>query len=221
MQNLISIIIPAYNGAEYIAETIEGIKRQKMDVEIIVVDDCSADNTAEIAEDLGCHVIRHTKNTGQVIGKNTGIRAAKGSYVIFNDQDDIMRDGALQRLFQELGTDKVASAVMAKSQDFLSPDAQSVSSFVKTEAVWGMFTGATLFRKEVFDIIGLFDESVKLNTGETIIVMSKMKEHNLEMKKIDFISVDRRIHDNNFGITNQKKEYQDYASVLRAKLVSK
>lgn len=221
MTSLISVIIPAYNGVKYIQETIGGIKKQNMNVEIIVVDDCSTDNTVEIAEKAGCKVIRHSENKGQVIGKNTGIKAAKGEYIIFNDQDDIMREGTLSRLASELDADENAAAVMAKSLDFISPDAKNASNMGRREPVWGMFSGATMFRKSTFDVIGLFDENVRLNTGETIIIQDKMNTHNLLMKKIDFIATDRRIHDNNFGMTNQKKEYQDYASVLRAKLVKK
>lgn len=221
MNDLISIIIPAYNGSKYIAETIEGINKQHMNTEIIVVDDCSSDNTAQIAKDMGCKVITHKKNLGQVLGKNTGIRASKGKYIVFNDQDDIMKPEALQRLYQEITADDKAAAIMAKVQDFISPDATINSSLARPEPVWGMFTGATIFRKSTFDTIGLFDENLKLNTGETIIIQDKMQKHNLIMKKIDFISTDRRIHDNNFGITNQKKEYKDYASVLRAKLGKK
>ena len=217
MNDLITVIIPAYNGEKYIKETIDGIKAQNLNTEIIVVDDCSTDNTVAIASAAGCHVIRHTSNKGQVIGKNTGIRAAQGNYIVFNDQDDIMREGTLSRLLQELKSDPTAAAVMAKSLDFLSPDATINASKARKDAVWGMFSGATMFRKSTFDIIGLFDESIKLHTGETIVVQNKMKEHNLIMKKIDYIATNRRIHDNNFGVTNPEKEYKDYATVLRAR----
>lgn len=217
MNKLISIIIPIYNGARYIAETIQGIQFQNVNVEIIVIDDVSPDKSAQIAKAMGCTVIHHEKNTGQVIGKNTGIRHAKGEYIVFNDQDDIMREGALKTLYDAIESSPEASAVMAKSLDFISPDAKN-QKLGRKEPVWGMYSGATIFKKSMFDIIGLFDEDVRLNTGETIIVQNKMKEHNLIMEKIDFIATNRRIHDNNFGVTNQSKEYKDYATVLRAKL---
>lgn len=215
---MVTLIIPAYNGAKYIAETIAGVNAQDAAHELIVVDDCSTDDTASIAESLGARVIRHTENRGQVIGKNTGVRAARGEYIVFNDQDDIMRPGTLSRLLAELDADQSAAAVMGKSLDFLSPDATVPAGRARTAPVWGMFSGATMFRKSTFDTIGLFDETVKLNTGETMIIQNKMQEHGLTMKKIDFIAVDRRIHDNNFGITNPAKEYQDYATVLRQRL---
>ena len=59
MNELISIIIPVKNGHKYLGEAIAGIRKQNMNVEILVVDDASTDDTALIAESLGCKVLRH------------------------------------------------------------------------------------------------------------------------------------------------------------------
>lgn len=220
MNDLISVIIPAYNGAKYIAETIEGIKAQQMNVEIIVVDDCSPDNSGEIAKELGCKVVKHEKNMGQVAGRNTGVNAASGSFVIFNDQDDVMRKGSLHHLYQELNSDNKVVAVMAKLQDFLSNDITKETA-LRDEPYYGLLSGAILFKKDIFGIIHPFKSDSHLDAGEMIMLQDQMTRHNMVMKKIDFIATDRRIHDNNFGRTGQKKEFTDYASLLRAKLTKK
>ena len=80
MNDLISIIMPVKNGEKYLKEAIQGLRRQKMDIEIIVVNDASTDHTVDIACELGCHVISHEKSKGQVVAKNTGIQKAKGDY---------------------------------------------------------------------------------------------------------------------------------------------
>lgn len=66
-------------------------------------------------------------------------------------------------------------------------------------------------------------EEIKLQDVNIDIIdwCAKMKENNLEIKKLDFVSVNRRIHNTNFGRTHKEKEYQDYASILRAKLKRK
>lgn len=219
MNELISVIIPVKDGDKYIKEAIEGILAQDMNIEIIVVDDASSDNTVEIAESYGCKVVRHEVTKGQVAGKNSGLKVAGGKYILFHDHDDIMTEGALKKLYEELSCDDNYSAVQAKVQDFYSddlPEEERLNTQIKQEPYWGLFTGATLIRKKTFDIIGYFNES--LTAGEIIEWQSKMDSNGLKIKKIDFVSTMRRIHSSNYGKTNQNKEFKDYAAILRAKL---
>ena len=219
MNDLISVIIPVKNGArgKYINQAIDGIKSQGMNVEIIVVDDCSTDNTVEIAESYGCKVVKHETSKGQVAGKNNGLRIAEGKYILFHDHDDVMKDGALKRLYDEFEPDVMA--VEAKVQDWYSPDLpeeEKAKTPIKPEPYWGLYTGAILIKKEVFDTIGFFNEAV--HTGEIIEWQSKMDSNGLKIKKIDFVSTQRRVHATNFGKTHQQTEFKNYAAILRAKL---
>ena len=217
MNDLISVIIPVKNGANYIKEAIEGILSQKMNTEIIVVNDCSEDNTSEIAKSLGCKVLFHDTPKGQVAGKNTALNVAEGKYILFHDHDDVMLEGALKRLYDEFEPEIMA--VEAKVKDWFSPDLseeERAKTLINPEPYWGLFTGAILIRKVVFGKIGLFNETVK--TGEIIDWQSRMDSNGLKIKKIDFVSTKRRVHSTNFGKTNQKTEFKDYAAILRAKL---
>ena len=219
MNALISIIIPVKNGSKYIEEALNGIIAQKMNVEIIVVDDASTDNTVKIAQGYGCKIVKHEISKGQIAGKNSGIKAAEGEYILFHDHDDIMTEGALQRLYSELSADNSVSAVQAKVQDFYSRELSEDeirNTQIKKEPYWGLFTGAILIRKNVFDKIGLFDESIR--AGEIIEWKSKMDSNGLKIKKIDFVSTMRRIHTTNFGRTDRQEEFKNYAAILRAKL---
>jgi len=105
------------------------------------------------------------------------------------------------------------------SDDFLSPDAADKSVEPKDEPYWGLFTGAVLMRKSLFDKVGLFDENV--HTGEIIELQQKMQKLGLLMHKEDFVATKRRIHDNNFGRTSAKTEFQNYAAILRKRLLKK
>ena len=222
MNDLISVIIPVKNGSKYIAEAIKGIQKQNMNVEIIVVDDCSNDTTVEIAKLFDCKIVRHDVSKGPVAGKNSGLKVAAGKYVMFHDHDDVMRDGVLQKLYDEISSNNDISAVEAKVQDFYSPDLseeERLKTPIKQEPYWGLFTGAILIKKEVFDNIGYFGENVQ--AGEIIEWQSKMDAANLKVKKIDIVSTDRRLHSTNFGKTNKGTEFKDYASILRARLVAR
>ena len=222
-QNLISVIIPCQNGTNYLKEAIDSVKRQEMNTEIIVVDDGSTDSTAEIAQNLGCIVIKHKHNKGQVVAKNTALKyMAKnggGKFVMFCDHDDLLEASALQTMVKEFEKDSKLMAVMAKSKDFISPEIPKevqVKQAIKAEPYFGRLGSCVLIKKQVFDIIGLFDESVI--AGEIIDWQSKMDNNNLKIKKIDFVSALRRIHLTNFGKTHRKTEFKDYATLLKNRI---
>lgn len=219
MEDLISVVIPSYNGEKYIKETIESIQRQTFNHEIIVIDDISTDRTVEIAKSMGCRVIVNTEHKGQVAGKNTGIRAAKGNYWLTIDQDDMLTENALQKLYDEMQKSPDNKIIMAKLKDFCSPDTPEQKKFCKPEPFYGILTGSTLFKKEVFDIVGGFREDII--TGDVIDLTNRLSKADITIKKADFISCDRRIHSANYGRTNQADEYKDYAKVLRERLLKK
>lgn len=215
MHDLISIIIPAYNGEKYIQECITSIQNQNMNTEIIIVDDISTDNTADIARSMGCKVIVNDMHKGQVAGKNTGIKKSKGNYWLTIDQDDMLTTGALKRFYEEFQKNANAKIIMAKLKDF--PETPEEAKFCKKESFYGILTGAVMFKKDIFNKIGYFRED--LITGDVIDLTNRLKKFNIEINKIDFISCNRRIHDSNYGRTNQKDEYKDYLKLLRERLI--
>lgn len=97
MNKLVSVIIPAYNRADSIANTISSIISQKYrPLEIIIVDDGSTDNTYEIVQpylqkkELLSIKYYYQKNQGVSVARNTGISKAKGEFISFLDSDDIL-----------------------------------------------------------------------------------------------------------------------------------
>ena len=214
MSKLVSVIIPVKNGSNYIREALDSIVSQGIDIEIIVVDDASTDDTARIVGEYGCKVLSHLVTKGPVAGKNSGLAVAGGEYVIFLDHDDKMRPGALSALYEALDSDPDAAAVEAKVKDFISFDAGPMPGIlIREEPYHGLFTGAILIRRSVFDKIGPFCENVY--SGEIMEWFSKMERNHLNVKKIDLVSTDRRIHRTNFGQTNKATEMRDYATTLR------
>mgnify|MGYP002623815988 CR=1 FL=1 len=216
MSDLISIIIPTYNGEKYIKECLDSIKAQDFPHEIIVIDDISSDRTVEIARSMGARVIVNDVHKGQVAAKNTGICEAKGNYWLTIDQDDMLTKGALRRLYDEMQKTPDNYIIMAQLKDFCSPDTPEEAKYCKPQPFRGILTGSTLFKKEVFDIIGPFREDII--TGDVIDMTNRMVKTGLHITNIDFIACDRRIHSHNFGRTNQSDEYKDYMKVLRERM---
>src|SRR5690625_3752065 len=93
-ENLVSVITPAYNAARFIAETIESVLNQTYENwEMIIVDDCSQDETTSIikkyqAQDERIHLIELEENSGSAVARNTAMDHAKGKYLAFLDSDD-------------------------------------------------------------------------------------------------------------------------------------
>ena len=215
---IVSVTIPAWNGAKYIRESIESVLSQDgVETDVLVVDDISTDKTVEVARAAGARVIVNATHKGQLAGKNIGIRAARGAYWLTIDQDDRLRPGALRRLVDEMETDSSTQIVMAQLKDFCSPDTPDQARYVKPCPFRGILTGSTLFRTTVFARIGFFRED--LITGDVIDLTERCKAAGVEIKKVDFVTCDRRIHLANYGRTNQADEYKDYSKLLRAKLL--
>lgn len=100
---LISIIIPLYNGERFIAQTLESVLGQTYpNLEIIVVDDCSSDNSCDIVRHYGVHDPRlrliqsETNFGGPARPRNIGIENASGEFITFVDADDVWKPHKLQ-----------------------------------------------------------------------------------------------------------------------------
>ena len=109
----LSIIVPVFNVEPYIEECICSLYRQDIpvsDYEVICVDDCSPDKSAQIVEKLQTEyptlqLIRHERNKKLGGARNTGIRAAKGKYILFVDSDDMLVPNCLKQLIEAMESD--------------------------------------------------------------------------------------------------------------------
>lgn len=216
--HLISVIIPAKNASAYIYETIEAIKEQNFkNIEIVVVDDDSTDNTGEIAKNSGCKVVRINESSISK-ARNAGLKASTGSIIFFNDADDYIEKETLPLLYNELINNDL-QAVFAMAKDFISLELteEEIKQLTpRKEPYFGLIGGASLIKREVFDKIGLFDETLK--SGEIIAWQLKLQNSDIKTKRIPIVTVNRRLHKTNFGRLNRAQEYRDYIAILRQKL---
>ncbi len=102
MNDLVSIITPSYNTAEYIAESIKSVQSQTYkNWEMIIVDDCSTDNTDEVVQaylsDPRIKYLKNEKNSGAAVSRNYAIREAKGKWIAFLDSDDLWLPEKLEK----------------------------------------------------------------------------------------------------------------------------
>lgn len=105
MNELVSIIMPSFNTADFILESVLSIQRQKYtNWELIIVDDCSTDNTDQIVKplltDQRIKYLKNEKNSGAAISRNRALREAKGKWIAFLDSDDLWMPEKLQKQIQ-------------------------------------------------------------------------------------------------------------------------
>lgn len=99
----VSVITPVYNAARFINETLQSILAQTYkDLEIVLVDDCSQDDSAKIiaqykAEHPNVVYFKQAKNQGAAVARNTALKLAKGRYVAFLDSDDLWYEDKLSK----------------------------------------------------------------------------------------------------------------------------
>ena len=101
----ISIITPLYNTGRFVSRLLRSIQLQKLkDIEIILIDDCSIDNTSQLIKNLQekdkrIKLIQNKKNKGTFSSRNIGILKSKGTYAILPDSDDIILESTLSYLY--------------------------------------------------------------------------------------------------------------------------
>jgi glycosyltransferase involved in cell wall biosynthesis len=174
---MISVVIPAFNAGRFIRRTIDSILAQTYrDYEIIVVDDGSADNTAEVVKSYGPKVrYIYQENAGDGPARNTGIRAAKGEWIAFLDHDDEWLPEKLQlqmelvgrhpelrwcgtNRYQSDGKRRMAVGNTEAIQKALGGDDYFENYFAAvTKGLCPVITSTMLVHKEVFEQIGVFD----------------------------------------------------------------
>jgi hypothetical protein len=127
----VSVVIPAFNCEKTIVRSISSVRAQSYgSLEIVVVDDCSADGTASAVEAIGdpaIRLVRHQANGGASAARNTGIREATGRYIAFLDADDEWAADKIARqvaLFEQNGD----LGMVICDGDRIAPDGTTVGT---------------------------------------------------------------------------------------------
>ncbi|MBB5375942.1 glycosyltransferase involved in cell wall biosynthesis [Deinococcus metalli] len=169
------MIVPAYNAAAYLPDALRSVLRQThQDVEVIVVNDGSTDDTAELLgawqrRDMRVRAV-HQPNRGLPAARNAGLNVARGEYVAFLDADDVIHPEKLERQLAYLTAHPAADLVYS---DYVTADADL---HLLTEEVIGVkrlplreayaFTNvfpvmSPLLRRTLVERVGGFDESLR------------------------------------------------------------
>lgn len=164
-QPKISIILPVFNGEKNISKALNSVLNQTLKAyEIVVINDGSVDGTLEILKQFGNKITCiHQKNMGPNHARNAGIKASKGEYIAFIDDDDEMMPHALEHhntcfsTYQNLGVSH--GYVELRQTHSLSPDDHEK---IESKTIPMLLLQCAMFKKVVFDKVGLFDKDLFL-----------------------------------------------------------
>ena len=218
-----SVIMPVFNGEKYIGEALSSVFADPFDsYEVIVVDDGSTDNTAEVARSFPGVKHQYQPNQGVAVARNTGIQLARGKYIAFLDSDDVWASGRFAKSFEVLENNPMVQYLLGQLIMFLE-DGCIKPSHIRDE--WlekqmdSVGAGVMTARRTVFDQVGLFNPSYRV--GEDAEWLLRAKEKGTVMKKTPFLVIRRRLHNNNLTNAGSTERKARTLKMLRESLVRK
>ncbi len=185
MHPLVTVIIPVYNRAFTIRRAIDSVLDQSYkELELIIVDDCSLDNTVQIVKsyrDKRINLICLPKNCGANTARNTGLRAAKGEYIAFQDSDDewFKEKLEIQIEYMEKTRKKVCYCpyiLIAEQQKIIVPTYAEQKELYEEKIIDVLRRGNVIstqtlvIHKEVVEKVGMFDETMKSQQDYELVI---------------------------------------------------
>ena len=210
---LVSIIIACYNAERFLGETLESLVRQTFsDIQILVIDDCSVDNSVGIAaafagRDSRIECYSTGENSGPAAARNVGLRKARGRYIAICDADDIWSDNKLERQIQALkatnaaiigtsvrlinsggepiGMRHYASDVTLCYQRFSAFPPHSSLVFDRSRLPWDLYYDVTYQTAEDYKLVLDYSDSCKIISIQNAYVKYRIHETNISRKVFD------------------------------------
>jgi len=221
-QPLISCIVPVFNGERYLAEALNSITAQTYQpVEIIVADDGSSDNSADVARAYRAPVTYlRQPNSGPAAARNLGLTVAKGDFIAFLDADDLWHHEKLERQMARFRARPELEYCVTHVQNFRTPKdgatANGLENYYVGRPLPGYVTQGLLVRRSFFDRIGPFNTA--LTHGDDTDWYLRAKESGAEMELLPDALVYRRIHDANLSQVQAAQSREEYLHILKGAL---
>jgi glycosyltransferase involved in cell wall biosynthesis len=165
-----SVIITTHNRPDLLPRAIESARAAGEEIEIVVVDDASSDQTAEICKSIqGINYVRVERNQGVAGARNIGLVASSGEFVSFLDDDDLRLPGSIDQQIRILEQSSDAALIYAQAIPE-GPDGQQhqpyPTDFPQGDVLWDLLirnfipSGSVVFRRDCLSQIGLLDDSI-------------------------------------------------------------
>ncbi len=220
-QNLVSVVVPCYNQAVFIEETVNSILKSAYPaIEIILINDGSIDNTDEVCKNLESlheNVFYYSQpNSGPSVARNLGISNAKGRYILPLDSDDLISEDYICEAVKVLDANKEVKVVYCEAEKF--GEKQGIWDLkpfsLQSLAINNMIFVSALYRKEDWEKCGGYSKDM-VSVGEDWEFWISMLKNGGEVVKLPITGFYYRIRSNSRrkGMTNAKKRQMiDYVN---------
>lgn len=218
--DLVSVIIPVYNGDRYLAEAIKSVLAQTYQpIEIIVIDDGSTDLTAEIAQSFNSAVRYYFQpNSGSSSARNHGIELALGQFIAFLDADDLWVEDKISLQITAFKSNPEFDIVCGQVKQFHSPELDEATKskiYCPPQLMPGNIPSAVLIKRDAFNLVGKFHTNWEI--GEFIDWYVRATELHLKTMMLPDLVTLRRLHTANKGV-QQRQNVSQYVHILKASL---
>lgn len=216
----VSCVIPVYNGAPFLAESIQSVLSQTLPpLEVIVVDDGSTDATPAVAQAFGSQV-RYLRqdNAGPAAARNRGVEVSEGDLIAFQDADDLWHpeklDRQVARFVARPELDLSIVHIRNFWEDDLSQEAGELADQELGRARPGYTTQAMMARRSLFDRIGLLDATAAHK--DAAIWLIKAIQAGAVVETLPDVLVQRRIHRTNRSRARQGQDGEELLAIAKA-----
>ena len=195
---LITVVIPVFNGADFLPEAVASVLAQDYaSLEIIVVDDGSEDSIEAAVADLPTDVrFFRQPNGGPAAARNLGIRNASGEFIAFLDVDDLWPGRTLRVLAEGLAASPETMVVRGHGQIVRRDNqADALDYLGNPEESFANYIGAGLYRREAFERVGLFDTGLRFNEDSDW--YARAGEAGVEIVRLPHVTLLVRRHERN------------------------
>jgi glycosyltransferase involved in cell wall biosynthesis len=203
--HFVSVIIPVFNRERILAEAIDSALGQAAAaLEVIVVDDGSADGTSDVAMRYGQRIrYAFQENAGPPAARNHGIELAQGDLIAFLDSDDLWPPERTRLLISRLDANPAAGLAMGHMQ-YVSMEASRSAGFADAcrtaPAILNYNLSASLIRAEALSTVGHFDPAMRYSDDWDWFV--RAREKNVPMEILPEVTLINRRHPEN--LSNQR-----------------
>jgi len=186
----IAVITPVRNGRQFLADAIQCVESQAYSpLELIIVDDGSTDGSLEVARKAGVRILE-TPGVGPAGARNAGIRATVSDAIAFLDVDDLWPPRTLERLVKALLAHPEAGFAQGLIRNFRMLEDGSKRFF--THPYRFVNLGASLYRRKLFDTVGLLDESLRVS--EDVDFLTRCWESDIQRVLVNAVTLYYRRH---------------------------